>query len=183
MFLSLRIREQCMTQCSNSTNKTHFRCRWLVYRVPCNNSVLNPWGLVFPHSSLCAGLQNIYKGSDLLLDQGESFDPWEQVTGESFYLESHHFSDTRKYWNICGIKKSLQKIQTHITMEFPNVSFVRRFYCIPSLGLGRGCTLHWQNLLICCHHASTVNWTACIQCKEIPTRMTPLLLKMHAIKE
>lgn len=48
-----------MTQCSNSTNKTHFRCRWLVYRVPCNNSVLNPWGLVFPHSSLCAGLQNI----------------------------------------------------------------------------------------------------------------------------
>jgi len=137
MFLSLRIREQCMTQCSNSTNKTHFRCRWLVYRVPCNNSVLNPWGLVFPHSSLCAGLQNIYKGSDLLLDQGESFDPWEQATGESFYLESHHFSDTRKYWNICMWDK--KNLQTHITTEFPNVSFVRRFYCIPSLGPGRGC--------------------------------------------
>ena len=171
MFLSLRIREQCMTQCSNSTNKTHFRCRWLVYRVPCNNSVLNPWGLVFPHSSLCAGLQNIYKGSDLLLDQGESFDPWEQVTGESFYLESHHFSDTRKYWNICGIKKSTNSHNYGV----PQCVFCLEVLLYSKPWSRQGMyTLHWQNLLICCHHASTVNWTACIQCKEIPTRIWPL---------
>lgn len=172
-----------MTQCSNSTNKTHFRCRWLVYRVPCNNSVLNPWGLVFPHSSLCAGLQNIEFTREwftpgpggVIWPLGAS--NWGVIlSGKSSLL--WHQKILKYMWD----KKSLQKIQTHITTEFPNVSFVWRFYCIPSLGPGRGCTLHWQNQLICCHHASTVNWTACIQCKEIPTRMTPLLLKMHAIK-